>query len=61
MSKEAYHAICPLGMSQHAKHAVRAAQNRHKWGAYATSGYLRNHNVSRALYVLARALEADKK
>lgn len=42
----------------HAQAAIRAAQNLHIWGRYATLQYLRKRSVPMYLFSTARVLEA---
>ena len=46
-------------MSQ-AQIAIKAAQNRHRWGRWASKQYALNRGVPLALYRLACQLEAAK-
>ena len=43
-----------------AEHAVRAAQNRKKWGRWMTATYAKNNGVPSGLLTLALQLEATK-
>lgn len=46
--------------STQAEHAVRAAQNRKKWGRWMTNAYAKNNQVPPGLLTLALQLEATK-
>lgn len=45
-------------MQPTAQHAIRAAQNIHRWGRYAARRYTERRGVPASLYRLARQLQA---
>ena len=47
-------------MTNQAKHAIRAARNKHKWGRHAAQRYSQRRGVPAGLYRLACQLEASK-
>jgi hypothetical protein len=47
-------------MHPHAHHAIRAAQNRHIWGYWATLKFIQHRGVPHRLYTLAQVLENAK-
>jgi hypothetical protein len=47
-------------MHPHAYHAIRAAQNRHIWGYWATLKFIQHRGVPHRLYTLAQVLENAK-